>query len=253
MLKFILVLISIVLVYGTNLFAKDTLIVGLSEYPPYYYTDSSGSWVGLSLEVLREVAEKAGIKLKIVPVPWSRAIKYIKVGEIDLMLNITRTKEREKYMGFIGFCSYEQMALIVKKNNTGIKINSLDDLQLYPKRQFGLQKDYYYPKITKRVKRDLKFRDCFDLTVNSQINIKKTLGGRIIGFFDDRLFGIYATKIDPEYKGLAVHHFTLNAPQKVYIATSLKTDKDKREKLKKAHIILRRSGKIKEIIDRWSK
>lgn len=249
---FILV-ITIGFVTTSKLFAKDTLIVGLSEYPPYYYTDSSGVWLGSSLDVLRRVAQKADIKLKIVKVPWSRAIKYIKVGEIDLMLNITRTKAREKFMDFIGLCSYEQMALIVKKENANIKFDSLDDLKLYPKKQFGLQLDYYYPQITERLKSDFKFRNYFDLTVNSQTNIKKTLGGRIIGFFDDKFFAIYATKIDPKYKELVVHPFSLNKPQKVNIAASLKTAIDKRERLKKAHSFLTEKGTIEKIIGRLSR
>lgn len=227
---------------------SEELIVGLSEYPPYYYSDSKGRWDGLSLKVLRKVTGKSGLTFKVIRVPWSRAFKYIEVGEIDIMLNVTRTKEREKIMDFIGMCSYEQMALIVRKENKGIKISSLSDLKRFAPGKFGIQKDYFYPQISDRIKKDEKFREVFEFTVDSQINIKKTLGGRILGFFDDRYFAIYATEINMEYKGLSVHPFTLNSPKKVYIVAGLKTDPAIRKKMKRAHRSLMKKGVIEKIV-----
>lgn len=231
--------------------ADDILIAGLSEYPPYYYTDASGNWHGMSLEVLEKVAEGAGFSIHIKTIPWSRAMQYIKLGKIDLMLNITQTAERAKSMDFIGACSYEQMVLIVKRENIGLKIDSLDDLMGFTDKKFGLQHDYYYPQISDRLQQDTAFKESFEISVNSEINIRKTLANRIIGFFDDKFFAVYASQMDPTYGSLAVHHFSLNKPQPVFIVSSLKTSVTIRNRLKRAYQSLSEAGEIEQVFERW--
>lgn len=233
--------------------ARTRLIAGLSEYPPYYYTDSKGAWKGMSLEVLKRVVKKSGYTLYVETVPWSRAMNYIKLGRIDLMLNVTQTAERARFMDFIGPCSYEQMVLIVKKENINLKVSSLNDLSRYSEKKFGLQHDYYYPQISDRLKTDESFRQNFDISVNSETNIRKTLVGRILGFFDDKFFALYASKIDPSYSGLAVHSFSLNKPQPVFIASSQKTEITIRNDLRKTYLLLEKSGEISDIIENWLK
>ncbi len=72
------------------------------EFPPFYYQDENGQWTGLEVELAEALLKEAGLKPEYVPLPWSRALKSMEVGEAELMMNLVKTPEREEYMHFIG-------------------------------------------------------------------------------------------------------------------------------------------------------
>lgn len=233
--------------------AAEKIIVRVSDFAPYYFQNKAGTWTGMSIDIVNAVAKEANYDTVFIRIPRKRAFQNIKQGKIDLMLNLTQTAEREKFLDFIGISSYEQMVLIVKKENKNIQVETLKDLANFQK-QFGLQEKYYYPNLTEKLNDDPEFKQYFDyIATNAELNLRKTLGGRIMGFFEDKAFALYSVKTNPKYRGLIVHSFSLNSPQPVFIAASKKLDLTKRNRLRMAHQKLSKQGVIPGIIKLWSK
>ncbi|MDG4719360.1 MULTISPECIES: substrate-binding periplasmic protein [Thalassospira] len=74
----------------------DQLIVsGHTDYPPFNYTDHE-TFRGASIDLIRLIARKIGIRVEIRNVgPWIRAVKNLTDGDIDLLVALYITPERQ--------------------------------------------------------------------------------------------------------------------------------------------------------------
>ena len=70
------------------------------NYPPYNFS-RQGTPTGFSIDYMNLLAKKIGIKVKYISGhTWSEFMEMIKKGELDVMLNIRRTPERDTYLSF---------------------------------------------------------------------------------------------------------------------------------------------------------
>jgi ABC-type amino acid transport substrate-binding protein len=70
------------------------------KYPPYNF-NAEGQAKGLSIDYMNLLAIKLGIRVKYVSgYEWSEFMAMIQNNKLDVMLNIMRTPEREKYLHF---------------------------------------------------------------------------------------------------------------------------------------------------------
>src|SRR5689334_18259801 len=87
---------------GVAFFPKRELIVGTKEAPPFAMKDASGAWTGLSVELWRHMADKLGLRYRLVEEPTVQGlIDSTARGDYDLSVAaITITAERERLVDF---------------------------------------------------------------------------------------------------------------------------------------------------------
>ncbi len=86
---------------------KIVSVVTLADYAPYVFVDGNKSITGIvtpenrealvngySWEVFQESFHVMGYSIKYDIVPWARAIKYLKNGQVDLLFPISKSSER---------------------------------------------------------------------------------------------------------------------------------------------------------------
>lgn len=67
--------------------AKGVLVVGVkADYRPWGFIDPSGAIVGMEIDMAREIADKLGVRLEMVPVTTANRIEFLRQGRIDLIL-----------------------------------------------------------------------------------------------------------------------------------------------------------------------
>jgi polar amino acid transport system substrate-binding protein len=101
-----------------------------AHWPPWRVLKDDGQLSGIDIDILQDLSTRLQLKLVTKGCGWKRCLKYMEVGESDIMTGLYRTPEREQYMKFIappyrvtqGTCFY------VNKNNS-LKINKYQDLQ----------------------------------------------------------------------------------------------------------------------------
>jgi polar amino acid transport system substrate-binding protein len=83
-------------------FPKRELIVGTKEAPPFAMKDAQGAWTGLSVELWQHMAEKLGLKYRLVEEPTVQSLVGSTArGDYDLSVAaITITAERERLVDF---------------------------------------------------------------------------------------------------------------------------------------------------------
>ncbi|HHD80212.1 MAG TPA: transporter substrate-binding domain-containing protein, partial [Campylobacterales bacterium] len=70
------------------------------DYPPYNFNEN-GKPKGFSIDYLNLLAKKLGIQVKYISgYTWAEFMDMARNNKIDVMLNIMRTPEREKFLHF---------------------------------------------------------------------------------------------------------------------------------------------------------
>ena len=207
------------------------------------------------MELSLLVVKTAGLKPDLVELPWKRGLIYMEHGKIQYMTNLAKTEERSKYMRWIGPFRRSSMVLIVKKGNEDLPIRSLDDIITVSRdrdKHFGLQVGIYYSEgFQRRIKSDKDFAEIFDCVGKGELNFKKVVHDRILGFFEAADSARYRIKNNPDYKDLAIHPFVLTRFPVYHGVTKNGVDDKTYKKLCDAFRELEQNRAFQPILDRY--
>lgn len=98
-----------------------------AAYAPFESQNEKGEIVGLTVDVVNAVAQKAGIEVKFVNTPWEGIFNSLQQGDRDMLASsITITDERKQTMDFTDpyFDAYQLIAV-----KTTSKVAKFDDLK----------------------------------------------------------------------------------------------------------------------------
>lgn len=124
--------------------AYNTLELAITDYPPYEFMDNSHPQ-GISVEIVKEVFRRMEQPIKIKVLPWSRSLQFLKTGEIDIVIEVIKTKDRMEFMDFsTEILMIETTSLFVLESSNITFEGDLSKLKNYT---FGIRKDFSYGKI----------------------------------------------------------------------------------------------------------
>jgi polar amino acid transport system substrate-binding protein len=116
-----------------------SLHVYTEEFPPYNYTES-GIARGISVDVLLEAAEAAGLPLErkdIRSLPWARGYQLVQKGPGVMLFAMTRSTAREPMFKWVGPIIATRVVLMARKARH-LKVSSVEELAKY---QIGAIRD----------------------------------------------------------------------------------------------------------------
>lgn len=240
---------------ASHAYAQMMITVRVADFAPNYFKDDAGRWTGLDVELAEAIITAAGFEPKFEVLPWSRAMNYMKEGNIQYMTNLYKTDERSEFMYWIGPVRVEDMGLIVHKDNISLPINSLDDLvnvtRLYHRR-FGIQQDIVYPdNVMQRMNENPEFKNCFESVSEVDHNLRKTEYKRILGFFESVPGMRYRLHTDPEFRDLTVHPFVLKKEEVYHGVSMAGVSSDMIKKFQDGYSRCVADGTIQRILEKW--
>ncbi len=108
--------------------SEETIRVALenSDNSPYSKVSLDQKVItGLHIDIVSSVAKKIGFKIKWVPLPWNRAIMSVVKGEVDAIIYVSPSKEREVSMVFLpnNILHKDQICVVVRKDFKEKKYN----------------------------------------------------------------------------------------------------------------------------------
>jgi polar amino acid transport system substrate-binding protein len=134
-------------------FLKKNPIIKVSNelnWPPFNYNIDNKA-IGYSVDYMNLVASKIGLEVKyIAGYTWNEFLEMIKDNKIDVMLNISKTENREKYLNFGLPYAKSIDTIFTRKNENNIKqLSDLNDKTLAVMKGFYEEEllKKYYPKI----------------------------------------------------------------------------------------------------------
>ena len=147
-----------------------------SNWPPFNF-NIDNTPKGFSIDYMNLLASKIGININYVSgFPWNEYLKKLKDNEIDVMLNIAKTKDREKKFNFTSPYFHSTDAVFVKEN-----INNLKKLSDFNGKTLAVIKGFYEEEVLEKNYPDINLL----LVDNSLTGLKKVIFNEADGFIDD--------------------------------------------------------------------
>lgn len=106
--------------------SKTTVRVGVYQNAPRIFLDDTGTPTGFWVDLLEPIAQTEGWRLEYVPCEWDHCLRAIEKGQLDLMVDVAYSEERDRQYAFneqVVFVSWSEIYA-----RTGLALNSLLDL-----------------------------------------------------------------------------------------------------------------------------
>ena len=106
--------------------AQELVVGSSATYRPFAYESPTKEIVGYDVDIIKAVAQKAGLKIKIVNTPWTGIFAALNNGDVDLVISgVTINDKRKQSYDFTAHY-FEARQLIAVPQSSNVK--SLQDL-----------------------------------------------------------------------------------------------------------------------------
>ena len=103
-------------------------VSALADWPPFEFINDAGEQEGISIDTVKLVASRVGLKPVFVSDKWSVIIEKLQSGELDLAPSVARNKEREVFLEFTEPYMFLKDAVFTRQSFEN-EINSAEDLE----------------------------------------------------------------------------------------------------------------------------
>ena len=209
---------------------------------PFNYLEQ-GQLKGMSVEIARAVAKRAGFVLSAQPLPWARALATAREERSVLILTVARTAEREAWFSWIGPIADREIWLWKLGTRTDVAPKTFDDLKRY----------HVGDTINNATVETLKEKGIeVEVVPHDSQNGKKMLAGRI----DLVPMNPYSIEAFATESGIPVKQFEpvlmLSKSGGYFLAVNKDTDRALVRKLDAAFEAIRNDGTLRTIVSKWS-
>ena len=91
------------LLFARFSWADHTIHIAVDHAPPYSYIDQQGESQGLIIDIVSELLKEShqNYKIKPIPCPFSRCVRMLAQGQVDVMGGLIKTNRRAQTMAFV--------------------------------------------------------------------------------------------------------------------------------------------------------
>lgn len=90
------------------------LLATVDNLPPFSYIEN-GNLTGIDIDIITELARRAGFHITIATYPWARALLQLQHGLVDGAFSAYETEDRKEYCIYTGIIHYDELRLAVRK------------------------------------------------------------------------------------------------------------------------------------------
>jgi polar amino acid transport system substrate-binding protein len=169
-----------VLFFASHANANDTIRFCEDPWPPYTFGETgSAPTGGYAVDFLNEIASRLTLNISMELLPWKRCLLMAKKGQVDGVMLITKSGNRERYLDFsIPLMSDNNLVWFRRGDNIGSKVNSFAELKNY---RIGVAASFNYGDEFNEASEHYKFN--IEEARDIESNFKKLVLGRIDVFF----------------------------------------------------------------------
>lgn len=180
-------LFLVLLTHGNKLYAEacqQVIATAHPDYPPYHWHEN-GKIVGASVDLHKQVFSEVGVELITrYGGPWKRVLRQAELGQVDMVMGLKKTQERESFLAFTTAPVFPNPFTIFMTRKKPLAFNSWHDLR-------GLQGgknagDRYGHQFDSFAEAHL----ALETANNPKQNFKKLLAGRIDYYVHSRFSGL---------------------------------------------------------------
>ena len=228
--------------------ASPNHVFFLSEVaPPYYWIDENGKAQGVNVDLAKALKPLLPFSSSLEHMPWARAVQETLDNPDLVLLSLLRTPNREDKFEWISSVNHMQASLVRLKQEKAALVNSLDDAKRF---RVGSIRGYGSASFLQQ--EGFEENKNLALVAEPALLWKLLYMGRIdfaLANFETGKYEISDAGFDPNDATSEYVIEELGAD--LFIATGLKTEKDKVKSLKNALSILKANGEYARILKKW--
>lgn len=240
-----LVLLSILSLFScVNLACQ--LSVQVVDYPPLAYRNGGGHWEGLNKLYVDALLDKVKCEYRFVDTPFARGLKMVSTGDIDMILDVSKTPEREAKFYFIGPKRNEKILLVSRKGAIPI-VSSWRDMQSLDAKLIRQRGAFYGNKLEELLKNNQRLNWKVDEMADNNRVIHLVLNKRADAFFVESFHWHHIQNNHPSGSSLHAHPLIINSEPVYYALSKTSVSKQLFYKLDEAFIELKNQQRFKKI------
>ncbi|MFC3095889.1 hypothetical protein DRW07_06735 [Alteromonas sediminis] len=179
----------------------DEFIIGINERPIYREKDADGFWHGKDIDLVKAIFSKTEHTYTLIAMPWTRVLKSLQSGEIDMTLAAAITPERQQY-AYFSHKPYRYSDYTLFANKTRLElfglVSSLEDLKNKPV-LIGALRGAIYSSSYKELMSDPLFAEHIVYIDNDYSMVEFALKGRVDGYIDSNVESKQYFKQHPQH------------------------------------------------------
>lgn len=122
------IIIIALFLFSLVLISQPLQVKGDYSYPPYEFINADGEPDGFNVELFEAIAQEMHLDYKLQLEQWSKVRSELENGEIDVLIGMTYSQERDKVVDFSIPHSYFFHTIFIRKDSPSINsINELED------------------------------------------------------------------------------------------------------------------------------
>ncbi len=164
----------LVIIFACFINLAATIKIGVYNDKPLVFDDDNGEPCGIYPDILESIAKKENWKIQYIHGCFPDLLEMLENNEIDLMVAITSTKEREKNFKFNSETVFTNWGTIVTRKNN-LSIESIKDLD---RKKIAVEaKDVHFTNLKKL---------CKNFNINPQFELYSSYNEVIESFLDGK-------------------------------------------------------------------
>ena len=201
MVKFIITaVIPLLLSLSTFASVSCELEVRLEHYAPESQKSSANKWSGVDIELTSTLLERAQCSYSIIEISWARSLIMLADGEVDLMMNVSKTATREESFYFIGPIR-DEIIVLATREDAQFELNQVADIVTLNK-PIAIQRNAYYGEAIDHLLKQKKYQQHFIHVTDNKTKLKLLKRGRISGFLEAKRNIINGVNSDSDFSGV---------------------------------------------------
>ncbi|MCF2857512.1 transporter substrate-binding domain-containing protein [Pseudoalteromonas sp. SMS1] len=226
------------------------MVVRFENYAAQSRLDEETGWHGMDVDFAKALLDEAGCEYKFVSIPWGRSLKMLETGDIDLVLSVTKTQERQNYAYFIG---PQRMETIVFAMNAQRRytVDTMEDLFSLPVPVAIQQGAFYGAKFTDRYQQLKKHETQFIFVPDNQTKLSLLKHGRIAGFLEEKFNIIFQSDNHPDFMTIEIASLVINESPVYFAFSKRRTSMARLERLEAAYQNLQKTGQFQRILKKY--
>jgi polar amino acid transport system substrate-binding protein len=123
-------LFALLLVGSVGVARPDGMILATDDWPPFRISEGE-NLIGLDLDLIEEIAKRAGAELRVAKMPWGRALTEMQSGGVDVMTGLAYRTERAEYIAYTDTPYFKCTTAFYTIAGQAYKIGTYEDLANY--------------------------------------------------------------------------------------------------------------------------
>ncbi|WP_227008455.1 substrate-binding periplasmic protein [Pseudoalteromonas luteoviolacea] len=226
------------------------MVVRFENYAAQSRLDEEKGWHGMDVDFAKALLDEAGCEYKFVSIPWGRSLKMLETGDIDLVLSVTKTLERQDYAYFIGPQRMETIVFAMNAQRR-YEVETMEDLFSLPVPVAIQQGAFYGTQFTDRYKQLKKNETQFIFVPDNQTKLSLLKHGRIAGFLEEKFNIVFQSDNHPDFMTIEVAPLVINESPVYFAFSKRRTSTERLERLNQAYQNLQKTGRFKGILKKY--